>query len=216
MKDSVTAADVAAAIITISPNLGLSVLVESDLNCGKTFIVSYKAGLSLETDVNSIFGATKTFNLLINCVKCTQAFTSFPTILTAFDKVYKLGSASIQHIFTGLNNGQCKFSLALFESVSGVLQAIDPAIFTFTPPVISKDATKVDTYWYTVVSNGYLTIYAPVGTPHKTVYNMALKMTSIADAADVRTHEFSFVVTITEDCTQQFNDPSTNAFIYTI
>ena len=74
----------------------------------------------------------------------------------------------------------------------------------------------MDTYWYTVVSNGYLTIYAPVGTPHKTVYNMALKMTSIADAADVRTHEFSFVVTITEDCTQQFNDPSTNAFIHTI
>ena len=154
--------------------------------------------------------------MLINCVKCTQAFTSFPSVLTAFDKVYKLGSASTPLKFTGLNNGQCKFNLELFESVSGVLQAIDTAIFMFTPPLISKDATKVDTYWYTVVSDGYLTINAPIGTPHKTVYNMSLKMTSIADAADVRTHYFSFVVTITEDCTQQFNDPSSNVFYYTI
>ena len=90
-KDFVTASDVAAASITISPNL--AVLVESDLYCGKTFSISYKLGLSLETDLTSIFGSAKTFNLLINCVKCTQTFTSFPSVLTAFDEVYKLGSA---------------------------------------------------------------------------------------------------------------------------
>lgn len=81
---------------------------------------------------------------------------------------------------------------------------------------MSKDATKVDTYWYTVISDGFLTINAPVGTPHKTVYNMSLKMTSIADPADARTHYFSFVITITEDCTQKFNDPGSNVFYYEI
>ena len=213
-KDSVTSADVAAESITISSNL--AVLVESDSYCGKTLVVSYKTGLSLETDISSIFGAEKTFNLLINCVKCTQAFTSFPSVLTAFDKVYKLGSTSTELAFTGLNNGECKFSLELLESVNGVLQAIDSAIFNYTPPVISKNTTKVDTYWYNVVGDGYLTIYAPVGTTHKTLYNMVLKMTSISNVADVRTHEFSFVVTITEDCSQKFNDPSTNTFTYAI
>lgn len=152
MKDSVTNQDIPAASIRISSNL--EVLVESDAYCETTLIVSYKVGLSLERDVSSIFGATKTFNMFISCVKCTQAFTSFPSILTAYDKIYTLGRVSTILTFGGLNNGQCKFSLELFESVSGVMQAIDPAIFTFAPPVISQNATKVDTFWYNVISDG--------------------------------------------------------------
>jgi hypothetical protein len=74
----------------------------------------------------------------------------------------------------------------------------------------------VDTYWYEVIYDGWLTIRAPIRTPYKRVYNMVLKMSSEADALDTRTHEFSFKVTITEDCSRLFNYPETNFFAYTI
>ena len=93
--NSATSADITAlGIVTIASDLG--VLIESFDYCNQTFIITYKIGLSLETDVNRIFGPSSSFNLLVNCVRCSQAFTGFPTILTAYNKVYTLGSVSTQ------------------------------------------------------------------------------------------------------------------------
>ena len=69
---------------------------------------------------------------------------------TAYDTTYQLGSSAINLIFSGLSNNQCKFNLTLFEKIGGTLKAIDPALFTYTPPVIAYDTTKIDPYWYKV------------------------------------------------------------------
>ena len=135
--------------------------------------------------------------MTINCKICTPGFTGFPLVATAYDTTYKLGDPSTSIAFTGLSNNQCNFTLELFESVAGVLQAIDGALFTYVAPVVSPDATKLDSYWSTVISDGTLTIYALAGTPNNTTYNMVLVMTSIANALDTATHQFPFTVTIT-------------------
>lgn len=68
-----------------------------------------------------------------------------------------------------------------------------------------------------IVSDGFLTIIAPVGTANLSIYNMVLQMTSNANAADTATRDFSFIVKIQTDCTQMFVDPTiTNPYVYLI
>ena len=80
-----------------------------------------------------------------------------------------------------------------------------------------QDATKIDSFWMTKVSDGFLTIFAPIGTANEWIYIMVLRMTSISNATDTATKDFNFVVTIQDDCTQIFIDPTiTSPFTYLI
>jgi hypothetical protein len=80
--------------------------------------------------------------------------------------------------------------------VGGVLNSIDSNLFTFTPPILAQDTIKIDTFWVTKNSDGFLTISAPVGTANLWVYNMVLRMRSISNATDTATKDFNFVVSI--------------------
>lgn len=101
--------------------------------------------------------------------------------------------------------------------VAGVLVPIDSNLFTFTPPVLVQDATKIDSFWMTKVSDGFLTIFAPAGTINIWVYNMVLRMTSIANDTDTATKDFNFVVKIEDACTQKFMHPTiASPFTYLI
>ena len=108
--------------------------LSGSVEMGNTYIIEYVAGLSNESEYELLAHTSQTMQVEILPTHCqTSGITgTFPS-----DMIYILGSATEVVNLTGINDGDCQFSVSLdFDPLDPFLGTIADIGLTLTPPTV--------------------------------------------------------------------------------